>query len=334
MRGVGTGAASLATALLLVATARAESSVQPFRVESRVPPTCAAAQTFGWQLVVRTRLLRPARGEEPALLFTVEVSDASDGVHGRLTIREPDGRATERELKGEDCPEVISALALVAAILIDPYASTVPLPPNSPGVSSAPVAPPPSIPLPAPSADFPTAPNRSWSVGLGAGASLQTTVAPDPILGFVLKSAILPPRTEDFDPALYLSLHFAQSPTLNKLGGNAQLVWAFAKIAACPLRWPSRTRAGLRPCLSFSGGALRGRGSNTSEAATKTVPWLAAGGLVAWELMIGKHALLGAQGGVDVPLFSARFYFGPDETAFRVRPIGLAADVHLGVRFP
>jgi len=330
MRGLGSAAACLATALLVAATARGERSIQPFRARSSLPPRCAAMDTFGRQLLMRTRLLRPAQGEEPALLFAVEITDAADGVHGRLTIREPDGRATERELTGEDCHDVVSALALVAAIQIDPNASTASLPLSPPGESPAPLA----SPAPHEYTRAPTARRRGWSISLGAGASLQTAVAPDPILGFLFQSGIYAPRTDVFDPALYLSLYVARTPTLQKEGfGNAQLVWAFARVAACPLRWPARTLAGLRPCLSLSGGALRGQGSNTLEAAVRTAPWLAAGGLVAWELRLGR-ALLGAEGGFDVPLYTARFFFRPHETAFRVRRIGLVADIHLGVRFP
>jgi hypothetical protein len=289
--------------------------------------------TFGRQLLMRTRLLRPAQGEEPALLFAVEITDAADGVHGRLTIREPDGRATERELTGEDCHDVVSALALVAAIQIDPNASTGSLPLGPPGMSPAPLATPPTSPASQEGTRAPMARRRGWSVSLGAGASLQTAVAPEPILGLVLKSGIYAPPTDLSDPALYLSLYVARTPTLRRKGGDAELVWAFARLAACPFRWPSRTPAGLRPCLSLSGGALRGQGSNTREAAGRMAPWFAVGGLVAWELLLGR-AVLGAEGGFDVPLYTARFFFEPNETAFRVRLIGLAADIHLGVRFP
>ncbi len=83
----------------------------------------------------------------------------------------------------------------------------------------------------------------------------------------------------------------------------------------------------------MSGGALRAQGSNTREAAGQMAPWFAIGGLVAWELLLGP-AVLGAEGGFDVSPYSARFYFDPDETAFRVRRIGLVADTHLGIRFP
>jgi hypothetical protein len=153
----------------------------------------------------------------------------------------------------------------------------------------------------------------------------------------MLRGEVLPPAIKDLDPALFLSLHFAQSPTLNHgQAGNARLTWATARIGACPLRWPARARVGLRPCLAFEGGVLHGRGSQTIHADTWTAPWLALDALVDWELVIGKYVTLGADGGATLPLYRSRFFFAgsPEETVFHVPAIGLVADVHLGIRFP
>ncbi len=43
---------------------------------------------------------------------------------GRITVREPDGTSTERAVAGESCAQVMTALALIAAVAVDPTAAS------------------------------------------------------------------------------------------------------------------------------------------------------------------------------------------------------------------
>jgi hypothetical protein len=123
----------------------------PFRVESLPGATCPSGDPFATQLLRRTDRIREAVGDERALVFRLEVTHAKSRTSGRLTVRELDGSELERDVAGADCEEVVSAMVLIAAILVDPNASLEPLPspePPKPAPTAPPRAPaaPPSVP--------------------------------------------------------------------------------------------------------------------------------------------------------------------------------------------
>jgi len=127
--------------LLCAAASRAADAPAPFVVESLPGATCEGGEAFATQLLRRTNRIRAAKEGEPALLFRVEVLRGPDGPAGRLSVRELDGTRTERAVKGATCEEVVSAMALIAAILVDPNASLDPL---APAAVTAPDRPPPA----------------------------------------------------------------------------------------------------------------------------------------------------------------------------------------------
>jgi hypothetical protein len=139
--------------------ARAEGPT-PFRVESLPGATCASGDPFATQLLRRTNRIREAVGEERALVFRLEVTPAKARTLGRLTVRELDGSELEREVVGADCEEVVSAMVLIAAILVDPNASLDPLP--SP--RTEPPRPPPTAP-PRPPEGAPASPDSVTPAG-------------------------------------------------------------------------------------------------------------------------------------------------------------------------
>jgi hypothetical protein len=121
--------------------ARAEAPT-PFRVESLPGSSCPTGDPFATQLLRRTDRIREAVGDERGLVFRLEVTPGKHQTSGRLTVRELDGSETEREVAGASCQEVISAMVLIAAILVDPNASLEPLPPPK----TEPAKPPPPAP--------------------------------------------------------------------------------------------------------------------------------------------------------------------------------------------
>jgi hypothetical protein len=130
--------------------ARAEPQT-PFRVESLPGATCSSGDPFAAQLLRRTERVREAVGDEPAVVFRLDVNLGKNRAAGRLTVREPDGSELERDVAGASCQEVVSAMVLIAAILLDPNASLEPLPvPEPPRPPPPPPRAPPSSDRPAP----------------------------------------------------------------------------------------------------------------------------------------------------------------------------------------
>jgi hypothetical protein len=176
-----------------------------------------------------------------------------------VELREPDGRATVRRVSGETCSEVVAALALVTAVMVDPDALTEPIIRGAswrrvePAVS-APPAPPPKP--------------RPWRFGLLGGASLQTAAAPEPLLVYAAEIEVLPAPGWLPEPALALSLHRGRSDRIEAHGGQAEFAWTSGRLSACPTRWPARAPAAFRLCLSLDVGALRGTGSGVGNPAS------------------------------------------------------------------
>jgi hypothetical protein len=158
--------------LLVTAAAGAQPSAA-YRIESRSESVCAVDRQFAVELGARTPRVRPAVGDEPALRFAVEVAGSGAAWSGRLTVREVSGAVTVREVAGTSCMEIVSAVALIAAILVDPGASTDPI------VAQAPPAAP-STPVPEP---------RRW--GLGAGAGVGAESAPSPVAAVAVSGELV-----------------------------------------------------------------------------------------------------------------------------------------------
>ena len=176
----------VAGALCGVTPAHAAKPGQAFRLEYWASGSCPDAIEFARQVQTRAPRLRPAEGAEPALGFYTELVERKGGATGRLTARSADGREVVREVRGPTCDDVVTALALIAALAADP---------NQP-VESAPVvhsAQPPRRVARAADRDEPpdliaelleedsrAARERRWTFGVGVGLGFDSSIAPAP----------------------------------------------------------------------------------------------------------------------------------------------------------
>ncbi len=112
---------AIAFVLLTARTGLAET--ETIRVSYDAPELCPAESEFESEM--RARTAKVAFGED-GRAFDVSVETGESGFVGRLAITEPDGTRNDQSLDGADCTEVVSGLALIAALAVDPEASTVP----------------------------------------------------------------------------------------------------------------------------------------------------------------------------------------------------------------
>jgi hypothetical protein len=111
----------LAAVLLLGRSARADE--ESVTLDYQAPDACPARAAFETEVRARTSKLKfSSEGRH----FEIRLEKAEAGWTGTLAIREQAGPASERSLNGTACDEVVSALALVVALAIDPEASTAP----------------------------------------------------------------------------------------------------------------------------------------------------------------------------------------------------------------
>src|SRR4051812_34083569 len=111
-------------ALSIAVSARAEIT-EPIRIQVTAPAGCPGTDAFIAEVTARTANARIATAGEQARSFTVTITLAGKRARGTLVIDDRHGKGGARDVSGESCGEVASALALVRAPAIDPKASTV-----------------------------------------------------------------------------------------------------------------------------------------------------------------------------------------------------------------
>ena len=102
----------------------AKSNAASFRVIVDETDWCTG-ETFARQILRRAPSTRIAATNEPALSIEARLSAEPGIVRGHLTLQETNGFVTERDVTGESCAEVTAALALIAAVFLDPNATAV-----------------------------------------------------------------------------------------------------------------------------------------------------------------------------------------------------------------
>jgi len=316
-----------ATVLVALLARGAQASEAPVAFEYRAPTECPSEQELVRQVQARTRRARLALPGEAATRFAIQIAGDSTAMRGTLVVHPRSGGAESvREVSASDCAEVVSALALVVALVIDPNASTDPLPPEQPAQQR---------PQPLPEAPSPHAletPSLRW--GLEASVGLTGGIAPDPAPLVGVAASVSREQGEVWAPLLSFGVTAAQSFEVDAAGGTALFGRLAARVSFCPIRVPAVGRIALRPCAFVEAGALRGEGFDTPDAASATVFWLAGGAALRFEVSVGELVVLGAEGGATLPAFHDRFFFDPGRAwEYRVPTVGGWAALLGGVRF-
>jgi len=123
-------ASRIATATLVLVVsgfARAEEAApaDPILVafQYSAPPSCPVEERAFKLLQSRSERVVRAEDESGAQRLLVDIAAAPAGYHGTLTVIRPDAAVERRSMKGTNCAEVVEALALTAALSIDPNAT-------------------------------------------------------------------------------------------------------------------------------------------------------------------------------------------------------------------
>ena len=113
--------------LLLTATgfpARARAEPEHIRIQFSAPKRCPDGTAFVRALHQRTGRFQFVSGNEQTRIFVVTITHADSLFSGRLEIQGPGMETSLRKVSGTTCDEVMSALALMTALAIDPSALT------------------------------------------------------------------------------------------------------------------------------------------------------------------------------------------------------------------
>jgi len=311
--------ATLGVALLAPGRVRAEA--EAVRVRYSAPAGCSSRAAFVRELTLRTPRIRVVEESEPSTLFLVELADRSTGVAGELRWIERDGAETARAVSGATCEEVVSALALIAAVLVDPESS-----------SQHPTSPPP-VPPPA-SARPRERSKRRLRPSIAAGASVEHAVAPGWALGPELELALEGESDARRGPLAGLSVTRLTAPTASTPAGDADFTATLARLTLCPLTWPDQGSWFGRACAALEAGSLHAAGSRTLARREVSILWLAADPVLSLSYrplrVLGIEAdLLGI-----FPLVDDSFLFAPNLRVFAIPVAGFGARVRLRALWP
>jgi hypothetical protein len=293
-------AAGLVAAAILLGAAHPAVAQErrPVRTRYEAPPSCPGERAFIDELRGRTKLAVEAAEGEEATTFIVTLTEQEGGFAGTLII-ETDDRSSRRELDGETCPEVVAAMALIAALAIDPLAETSPAPPpaspaspaspegplveptgpspqpappvepaSEPQPASAPQPasePPTGPPLPRPPADRPSpaeAPGDTGAHrrwGFGARGQARAGPAPSALFGAELLAELRSERPSGWSVRVDASAGATGEISVDPAA--ASFVLATGRLSGCPLGWRPHPTVDVRPCGLVEAGLLWAEGS-------------------------------------------------------------------------
>lgn len=331
----------------------ASAEPEVVRIDYAAPAACPDATAFLRSLKERTTRFRQATGAEKARSFRVRVTGLSSAFSGRLEIAGPDDAIAVRTVDSRSCTEVSSALALMAALAIDPNA----LVPNALVGKTQPADEPATEPAATPAAeaerkqgsslstvtassrsvpDGPAGPPWRWSAGVQGHATFAVT----PNLGwgadlFVDAEA---PDSSTLGPAARAGLFFNQSVVELPTGPSARFRWMAATLEGCPARLKAQTlRLAVHPCVALRMGVLSGDGRSMTRPKQATSFWSDVGPLLRLRLQATDRVNLEAQAALMLPLYRPTFTIldnGVDTSAFSVPSLGGAVGIGMSYGFP
>jgi hypothetical protein len=303
----------------------AESAPDPNALDYSAPLDCPNATAFSAQIAARTAMWTRVPS---ALAVQVRIEPADGRLHGVLTLDDAAG-STVRVVSGERCAEVVQALALIVAILIDPEADTRALP----IVPEATVAPPNAetgVHRPLESGE---ASEARWSASAGTELTVTAGVGERALVGERWFAGIARERADRPSFTLRFAFGRDRSGTINHgPGASSALSRTLLRVDACGLLVTTPALA-FTLCGFGEGGQIDAVGLHPLRSESPTVGWLALGSLVRagyrYERVLGLEAELG----VGLPLSRYRFRFG-DESLYETSVLVVGGGIGLSLHFP
>ncbi len=349
MRGRPTIVAALAAiGCSSIAAARADTS-EPIRAVLQTSICSAEAEGFLDQILARTSKARRANDGEAARLFTITLTRRGDGVHGALAIEEIKGARSSREVDGDTCSEVVSALGLIGALAIDPQASTAkavtippkaplkppscPCPPDPRPHVSAPPIEPPKIPPPTPPPP-PETPHVGVAAKLWALGGFAPGATPAMSASITLR---LPDAFGILASSFAIGMVRADTGLRDVGAGSAEWQLLAARAELCPLRFvPIEAFPALEivPCTAFEGGVLHARGVGRLSSAARDRPWGSFGIYPRLAIRALSMVRVEVEGGPVFPFVRDTFSFAPRSTVHETPVAGGFVGGGLSVTFP
>ncbi len=280
------------------------------------PAGCSNRDAFVRELARRTTRVQVVDASATGARFVVELLDRGQQILGMFHFVEPNGAETARAVSGATCDEVVPALALIAAVLVDPESVT--------RARATPVAPAP-----------PVSPGQARSLRLrpsfGTGAGVSSALGPGVSLAPLVELGLESELGEQRGPALALTVARFVSPTRSTSAGDADFTTTFGRLRLCPLRWPATGPLFGSACGALEAGTLRAKGSRTADERSYSSLWLAVDPALALEYRPLRALGMGLGAFGVFPLVRDRYFFGPNVPVFSVPAAGVTVEASVRV---
>jgi hypothetical protein len=287
---------ALAFAVLAHGTlALAEEDPLAVAVRYSGPAGCNDVAVFWRALSARTNRVSPNDLTDAEIVLDVQLRKSRRGVLGMLQIVRSGTETEPRYVEAQRCNEVIEALALTAALGIDPEALT--RVPEAEPESKEEDEPPPAPAIP-----------WRWRGSLEAALVASLAVDLEASWGFWGGVSAFAERDSVWAPKLRLGAGVTHSDVFDT-AGSARFTVSAVQLDACPLRIGSDTVA-LRTCATAQWGALTGEGRNINTPLTSRRPWLALGPMLELEVRLSDALRWQVDLAGIVPLFRQQYTLG------------------------
>lgn len=310
----------------------AETS-EPVSLDYAAPGDCPTAREFQDEVLARTGEVRFV-ARSATRKFQIRIERGSSEYLGTLDSHGRVGTSSHRQITGERCEAVASALAIAVALALDPRADdTLRDGPDAAGFgTTTPRIRPNGAKSRTQRVRTPERhPDRALHGHLGLDVLVEYGPAPVALVAPAPLVALEWSPTDSVTSLLHARPVLAQTGILGAAVSEAELSLYAVRTGVCPLRAGSRLR--VRPCAVAEGGALRSRGLAVDVPHTSTRPWFALGleSRVDWDAGGPLFFLANA----SALLAATRYDYGfesPHRPFYRTRALALAFGIGAAVR--
>ncbi len=341
---------ALTLAIAAVASVRVASAddALPVQFDYEARPGCPDADSFVRDVLARAPRARVAATQDRARFLVVRIHPSGRGLEGVLFVRDVDGTTRERSVHSESCAELVTALAVIAAVVIDPVTARVS---GLDGgvesrVDAAPALPAPPAPEPmdasAPPGAPPVAPPKiaagvssdppGWTWSAGGGAGVVGGASPSVLVSFAVFVEAGRVATGIFKPSARLRFQRTSAGGPDRLGAGARFVLTSGGVDLCPIALLARPIR-LQPCARAELGGLSAEGRDVEPVRTTVRPWAGVGPLVRGRLGLTGPLFAELEMAVLALIVRDRFLVEPNTLVYVPPVVAGSAAVAFGLAF-
>ncbi|MDB4937573.1 MAG: hypothetical protein JWP87_4545 [Labilithrix sp.] len=325
------------------------------KIDYETRPGCPDADTFVREVLSRAPRARVGSASDGARSLVARVRAGARGLEGVLSVRDADGHTTERAVHGQRCEELVTALAVIAALVIDPLtARAEPFEPDAAtgttdaATTDSPDAAPAALPqldaaapeaaLSAPTADGPTGhpgpgTNDGWKTSAGAAVGVVGGTAPSVLLSMPVFVEVSRRAEAIVEPTARLRFERTAVGVTRKGGsGGASFVRTVGAADLCAIALRGRSiRA--QPCARAELGGVYAKGLEIVPARGEMRPWLALGPVARARVDVIGPLFVELEAALLFAVVRDSFYVEPGTLLYRPPALGATTAFGAGLAF-